>query len=63
VRIECTRCPRAGRYNVAKLIETYGRDGDMTDRTWRLKQDCPRRSAPVVCERCDLICPDLPKVV
>src|SRR5205823_2533451 len=24
--VECTRCPRAGRYSVAKLIATHGRD-------------------------------------
>jgi hypothetical protein len=63
LRVECTRCKRAGLYRVAKLIELYGRDGNMTDWVWRLKQDCPRHSAPVVRERCDLICQDLPKVM
>jgi hypothetical protein len=63
LRIECTRCRRVGRYNVAKLIETYGRDGSMAEWTWQLKQDYPRHSAPVMRERCDLICPDLPKEV
>ena len=29
LRVECTRCPRKGRYNVAKLIEKYGRKGNM----------------------------------
>jgi hypothetical protein len=25
--------------------------------------DCPRRAAPSLHERCDLVCPDLPKVL
>jgi hypothetical protein len=36
LRVECTRCSRSGRYSVAKLIETYGRDGNMTEWTWQL---------------------------
>jgi hypothetical protein len=64
LRVECTRCPRTGRYSVAKLIGTYGRDGNnMADWSSGLKQDCPRRNASLLAERCDLICPDLPKVL
>jgi hypothetical protein len=63
LHVRCTRCARAGRYSVAKLIATYGRGGSMADWTWSLKQDCPQRSAAVLRERCDLICPDLPKVL
>jgi hypothetical protein len=50
-----------GRYSVAKLIERYGRDGNM--QTWRasLSADCPKRDAFAIHERCDIICPDLPK--
>jgi hypothetical protein len=25
--VECTRCPRKGRYSIAKLIARHGRDG------------------------------------
>jgi len=28
-----------------------------------LKNDCPKRDVPQLHDRCDLICPDLPKVV
>ena len=28
-----------------------------------LNGDCPKRDAPQLHERCDLICPDLPKVI
>jgi hypothetical protein len=38
LRVECTRCRRVGRYNVAKLSETYGRDGSMADCRRSLKQ-------------------------
>jgi len=55
--IECTRCERKGRYNVAKLITQYGQRGNMSKWVFDLKGDCPKR------ERCDLICPDLPKVL
>jgi hypothetical protein len=29
LRVECTKCDRKGRYSVAKLIEKYGRKGNM----------------------------------
>jgi hypothetical protein len=63
LRVECTRCPRKGRYSVAKLIEQYGREGNMSEWMSELKGDCPKREAPQLHERCDLICPDLPKVL
>jgi hypothetical protein len=31
--VECTKCERKGRYNVAGLIKKYGRDGHMMK--WR----------------------------
>jgi hypothetical protein len=63
LRVECTRCPRKGRYSVAKLIETHGRGGNMMK--WRegLNGDCPQRDAHALHERCDLVCWDLPKVL
>jgi hypothetical protein len=29
LHVECRRCQRKGRYSVAKLIERYGRKGNM----------------------------------
>jgi hypothetical protein len=29
LRVECTKCPRKGRYNVARLIEKYGQRANM----------------------------------
>jgi hypothetical protein len=63
LRIECTRCARKGRYNVAKLVAQYGRRGNMSKWVLDLRGDCPKRSAAHLHERCDLICPDLPKVL
>ena len=53
LRVECTRCSRKGRYSVRKLMK------------WKeqLNGDCPKRDAPQLHGRCDLICPDLPKVL
>jgi hypothetical protein len=30
LRVECTKCDRKGRYHVRKLIEKYGRRGNMS---------------------------------
>jgi hypothetical protein len=61
--VECTRCERKGRYSVAGLIEKHGRDGHMMKWRNQLNDNCPRRDAPQMHDRCDLICPDLPKVL
>ena len=62
LRVECTKCSRKGHYSVAKLIEKYGRKGKMMKWIEQLNGDCPKRDAHGLHERCDLICPDLPKV-
>jgi hypothetical protein len=61
--IECTRCPRRGRYNMAKLIEQHGRQGNMMAWKEQLNADCPQRDAHALHERCDLVCWDLPKAL
>jgi hypothetical protein len=45
------------------LIEVYGRKGNMSKWLSDLKGDCPKRDAHSLHERCDLLCPDLPKVL
>src|SRR5262249_32969996 len=55
--------PRKGRYSVRKLIEKYGRKANMMKWKEQLNGDCPKRDAHSMHERCDLICPDLPKVL
>jgi hypothetical protein len=63
LHIECTRCQRKGQYSVAKLIAQHGLRGNMSKWASDLKGDCPKRDAFQMHERCDLICPDLPKVL
>ena len=48
---------------VAKLVAQYGRRGNMSKWVSDLGADCPKRNATQLHERCDLICPDLPKVL
>jgi hypothetical protein len=61
LRVECTKCSRKGRYQLHKLIAKYGRKGNMMKWKEQLNGDCPKRDAHSLHERCDLICPDLPK--
>jgi hypothetical protein len=63
LRVECTKCTRTGRYSVHKLIEKYGRKANMMKWKEQLNGDCPNRDAHGMHERCDLVCPDLPKVL
>jgi hypothetical protein len=37
------KCDRKGRYHVHKLIEKYGRNGNMMKWREMLNADCPRR--------------------
>ena len=60
LRVECTKCPRKGRYSVPRK---YGRKANMMKWKEQLSGDCPKRDAHQLQERCDLICPDLPKVL
>ena len=59
LRVECT-CDRKGRYHVHKLIEKYGRNGNMSKWREMLNADCPKRDGRLN-DRCDLVCPDLTK--
>jgi hypothetical protein len=63
LRVECTKCARRGRYSFRKLIEKYGRKANMMKWKEQLNGDCLRRDAHSMTERCDLTCPDLPKVL
>ena len=63
LRVECMRCSRKGRYSVRRLIAQCGRKASMMKWKVQLNGDCPKRNAPQLHDRCDLICPDLPKVI
>jgi hypothetical protein len=53
LRVECTRCPRKGRYSVVKLIAKYGRRANMMKWKEALNGDCPRREPPTHCRLSD----------
>jgi hypothetical protein len=63
LRVECTKCDRKGLYLVRKLIEKHGRKGNMSAWVANLKGDCPKRDAAGLQDRCDVVWPDLPKVL
>jgi len=63
LRVECTKRARKGRYSVSRLIEKYGRKANMMKWKEQLNGDCPRHDEIGLHEPCDLICPDLPKVL
>jgi hypothetical protein len=62
LRVEC-KCSRRGVYYVHRLIEKHGRKANLMKWKEQLNGDCPRRDAHSLQERCDLICPDLPKIL
>jgi hypothetical protein len=47
LRVECTKCPRKGRYHVHKLIEKYGRKGKHDE----MARDAKRRLPEAGCYR------------
>jgi hypothetical protein len=59
--VACSRCERAGRYNIATLIETYGVRCSVPDMLRSLSAACPKRSAQgSIYDQCGAYCPDLP---
>jgi hypothetical protein len=63
LRVACTKCDRAGRYPVAKLVERLGPDAKLTDWLSRIMADCPRKRKNSFSDQCGALCPDLPKVL
>lgn len=60
--LECRKCPRRGRYSVARLIAEHGRSGKMTDWSHEVTKDCPRAIAKDYTDWCDVHTPGLAKV-
>ena len=50
LRVECTKCDRKGRYHVHKLIEKYGRKGNLMK--WRETELDSRPAAPILSACC-----------
>jgi hypothetical protein len=60
--VQCTKCARKGCYHVQRLMEVYGRKDNMSKWLSDLKGDCLSRDSRLH-DHCDLVCPDLPKVL
>jgi hypothetical protein len=59
LEIRCTRCDRAGRVKLAKLITEHGADVGLPDLAVRLAADCPNANATSTADRCFVIFPQL----
>jgi hypothetical protein len=58
--VACTRCDRAGRYQVVRLIETYGAALPIPLLLRTLSADCPKRESVSHYDLCGIHCPGLP---
>jgi len=58
LRVECTKCARKGRYSVRKLIEKYGRKGNLMKWKEQLNGGLPKTRCT---QRDGALRPDLPR--
>jgi hypothetical protein len=58
--VACTRCDRAGQYNLDTLIARHGEDFGIPDLLRLLSDDCPKRKSITVYDLCGVHCPQLP---
>jgi hypothetical protein len=62
LRVSCSKCGRAGQYQLQRLIRVYGRDTKMVDWLDVITADCPKKIARNMNGPCGAKCPQLPKV-
>ncbi|MDQ2762203.1 MAG: hypothetical protein M3Y22_01495 [Pseudomonadota bacterium] len=58
--VACSRCERAGRYNLDTLITRHGRYCGIPELLRVLSEDCPMRMSGSIYNPCGIHCPDLP---
>jgi hypothetical protein len=58
--IACSRCDRAGRYRLDRLIARHGPDFGIPELLRLLSDDCPKRKSISVYDLCGIHCPELP---
>jgi hypothetical protein len=51
LRVDCSKCPRRGRYLLVRLLADHG-DKPLPDLLAELARDCPHRSKVGVFDRC-----------
>jgi hypothetical protein len=54
--LPCTRCERAGRYNLDALIARHGADFGIPELLRLLSDDCPKRKSITVYDLCGIHC-------
>jgi hypothetical protein len=59
LEVRCTRCDRAGRVKLTKLIAEHGPDMGLPDLAVCLAADCAKAQATSPVERCFVIFPQL----
>ena len=59
LEVRCSRCDRAGRVRLAKLIAEHGSDLPMPELAVRLAADCPKAQATSSAARCFVVFPQL----
>jgi hypothetical protein len=57
--VACTRCDRAGRYNLGALIAEHGPRFGIPALLRLLSADCPKRNSTNAYDLCGVHCPDL----
>jgi len=55
--VACSRCDRAGRLSVARLIEQHGPALPLPELRRIVAAECPRPDSPQVHEQCDVFFP------
>ena len=60
--VACSRCNRAGRYQLDYLAKQHGPDFTIPSLLGLLSTDCPKRASASAYDLCGVHCPDLPKL-
>ena len=58
--VACTRCERAGRYNLDTLIARHGEGFSIPKLLRLLSKDCVKRASVSAYDLCGVHCPELP---
>jgi hypothetical protein len=60
--VACSRCERAGRYNLDTLIARHGVGFGIPALLRMLSDDCPKRKSVSAYDLCGIHCPELPSL-
>lgn len=55
IELWCEKCPRTGRYSVARAIAKHGADLGLPYFLEAVSADCPRRALPHYHDRCGVV--------